>query len=781
MQKDSGARIVVTQSRLLHLFADSASAVKTVCLDDDLGGHHAQDKAALPVPARGDALVNVLYTSGSTGQPKGVMNSQRGMVNILIAATREPWLAAQDRILAVANYNFDIAGVDMFLPLLVGAECHICTTEKARDPKLLMQEIARVRPTMMQATPTRWTTLVQAGWQNREGVKILTLGESLPQALRQHFVHSGWQAWNVYGPTEVSIWSVHEKITATEVNTIGKPIANTQIYILDAYQQPAPVLVPGEICIGGDGVGVGYLNRPELTAEKFVANPFRPGSKMYKSGDVARWRPDGTIEIIGRSDGQVKVRGHRVELGEIEARLATHPGILESAVVVYERDGHKQLAACCALAGGTAAMDLTSSAAVRALREYLQATLPDYMVPSRFVEVPSLPLSPNGKVDRKRLAQIATAAQTTVDEVAPASGASSSAPAIAQPSEQEVDSDIAERLRRIWRGALPVSDVGLDDGFFDLGGDSVMAVTMAARIEREFGRAFGATAIFRFGTIRQIARHLQSLQVAGAARAPDDASKAPEPAAGAPEVSSYDRDCVAIIGISCRLPGANDHWQFWSNLIGGVESIQRLSSEALARAGVPASMLADPNYVPVQAAIDGKQFFDAEFFKASPRDAELMDPQLRLLLQHGWQAVEDAGYAARAIPETGVWIATSHSDYAARVHGARGSAAKGVLASMDEHAPWLFAQSGTIPTLISHRLGFQGPSQAVHSNCSSSLVAVHSAHRSLIAGEVKYALVGAATIFANDSLGHVHQPGLPLSSDGHVRAFDAAADGTVGG
>jgi len=771
MLTDSGARVVVTQSRQLHLFA--GAALRTVCLDDV---PRLQDTAALPAPARGDALAYVMYTSGSTGRPKGVMICHRAVVNFLASMARAPGLDAQDRLLAVTTYSFDISGLEIYLPLVTGAECHICSTEHARDPKLLAQEIARVRPTVMQATPTTWSMLVRIGWQNREGVKILCGGEALPQALRQHFVRSGWDAWNLYGPTETTIWSTIERITAADGGSIGRPIANTRIYILDAYRQAAAVLVPGELCIAGDGLAAGYLDQPTLTAEKFVADPFRPGHKMYRTGDLACWRPDGTIEYLGRGDGQVKVRGHRVELGEIEARLAGYPGISGCAVVVCERDDHEYLAACCVLAGP---LDLTSTATVRALREYLQAGLPDYMVPSRFLGVTALPLTPNGKLDRKRLAEIATAAQRTVEQVVAAS-----APASAPPSSAgapEADSEIVERVRRIWQRVLGSAGMGLDDGFFDLGGDSVMAVTVAARIESEFGCAFGATEMFRFGTIRRIARHLQGPQPAPRMPAPPE----PAPIASAPRVASSsgsadDRDCVAIIGISCQFPGANDHRQFWSNLVHGVESIQRLSPEALARAGVPASTLADANYVPVQATIDGTQFFDAEFFKVSPRDAELMDPQLRLLLQHGWKVVEDAGYAARAIPETGVWIATSRSDYATRAHGTRG-AATGVLGSMHEHVPWLLAQSGTIPTMISHRLGFKGPSQAVHANCSSSLVAINAAYRSLMGGETKYALVGAATIFAGDSLGYVHEAGMPFSSDGHVRTFDAAADGTVGG
>jgi amino acid adenylation domain-containing protein len=780
MVEDSGARYVATESSVASsLPALLGETVQPILLDRE---PEPVPDAVPQAPQLAASLAYVMYTSGSTGRPKGVMVSHRSLVNFLYSMRRAPGMSAGERLMAVTTYSFDIAGLELYLPLLFGAECYLVAGTVARDAELLKREISRVRPHAMQATPTMWSMLLEAGWRNEQRVRVLCGGEPLPPALRRHFVRSGWEAWNLYGPTETTVWSTVERIERPDGNGIGKPIANTQIYLFDAHDRPAPPLALGELCIGGDGLATGYLNRPGLTAEKFVANPFKSGARLYRTGDLAYWRGDGTIEYVGRADAQVKIRGFRVELGEIESRLAAHPRIAACAVIATEHEGHKRMTACCVLRrdGGLDDFDVASPGAAQALREHLRAALPEYMVPARFIAVEAIPLTPSGKVDRRKLADIAAARRD--ESTAPDAG---TAPDPGAPERTDRRHDVERRLRLIWQSALASSDFGPDDGFFDIGGDSVLAVTVAARIETEFGAPFAVTDMFRLATIRAAARHLE--QLAGARKEspvpaePRQPQQEPRQAPEHAQVASSDvRDSVAIIGLSCRFPGANDHREFWNALIDAREGIERLSEQALREAGVPASASDDPAYVPVRASVPGKDLFDADFFKISPRDAQLMDPQLRLLLQHAWSAVEDAGYIGRDIPSTGVFIASSHSDYAARLAAAP-SASAGTASGGERYVAWLFSQPGTIPTTISHRLGFRGPSLAVHSNCSSSLVALHAAFKSLREGEVRQALVGAATVFAADSAGYLHASGLNFSSDGRVKTFDAAADGMIGG
>ncbi|WP_313916887.1 SDR family NAD(P)-dependent oxidoreductase, partial [Tahibacter sp.] len=335
---------------------------------------------------------------------------------------------------------------------------------------------------------------------------------------------------------------------------------------------------------------------------------------------------------------------------------------------------------------------------------------------------------------------------------------------------------IEARLSRIWCEVLDVAAVDPRAGFFDIGGDSVSAVLLAEQIAAQFGCEFPVTEVFRFGSVRRISEALAATQSVGArfdAAVPAAAPSRPA-AAPAPATDSY-AGCIAIIGLACHFPGARHHEQFWENLVNGVDSIA--VAPPAARDAAPARPGAHSVYA--WGNIEGKEFFDAEFFQVAARDAHLMDPQLRLLLQQAWAAVEDAGYVPGEIPDTGVFTASSHNDYATLL--SRGLAAdSGMLTDSDQYVAWLLSQSGTIPTMISHRLGLTGPSLAVHSNCSSSLVAMHTAQRSVLAGESRQAIVGAATVSGTTLHGYVHLKGLNFSRDGRVKTFDADADGMVG-
>ncbi|HEY0836160.1 MAG TPA: amino acid adenylation domain-containing protein, partial [Azospirillum sp.] len=760
MLEDSRAALVLTQSAFLPAVRAMATAagpgrITALALDAPLDTPLEAGADPATEPADPDHLAYVIYTSGSTGLPKGVMVPHRALTNFLCSMATQPGMTAGERLLAVTTYCFDIAVLELFLPLVTGGCCCICPTEAVNDAAALRDEIRRLRPGIMQATPATWTMLFHAGWRNEEGVRILCGGEPLPLELKAQLVAGGGEVWNMFGPTETTIWSTLASVTGGDAAiSIGRPIANTQVHILDRYGRLAPPGLPGELCIGGDGLARGYLNRPELTAEKFIANPFAPGTRLYRTGDLARWTADGVLEHLGRLDHQVKIRGYRVELEEIEAWLDRHPAVRESVVVARDRQGGKQLVAYYVAAPG-----LERPPSQAQLKAHLAGHLPDYMVPAACVALAELPLTPNGKKDRKALQARTPAVEREEAARAPETG-------------------LEREVLAIWRALLNLDAIGVTDGFFALGGDSVTSVILAQRISAAFGVPFRAPDLFKHATVREISAHIAEARGRAApksAPAQTAPNRRPDPAPGAGSLPDHYRDSLAIVGISCHLPGAADVAEFWENLRQGRESSRRLSEEELRRAGVPDDVIRHPDFVPLQYSMDGKDLFDPGFFNISPKNAVFMDPQFRLLLQHSWQAIEDAGYVPGAIPDTAVFMSASNGFYKTLLHNS------GIVEAADEYAAWIAGQGGTIPTMVSYQLGLKGPSFAVHSNCSSSLVGLYLARQAILAGEARCALVGAATLFPIPGAGHLHLPGMNVSSDGHCRAFDAAADGLVGG
>ena len=584
MVRDSGAKILLTQSGLKpglefwNAGASNGSHRTVIELDrqwpDIPKAGEARTLARRVTP---DHLAYLIYTSGTTGNPKGVMIPHRAVVNFLTSMRQEPGLGPNDRLLAVTNLSFDIAGLELFLPLTQGAQCWLCPAATAGDPERLRETIRRVRPTIMQATPSTWKMLFHAGWRNEERVRIWCGGEALSEDLARAFIDGGMEAWNLYGPTETTIWSTIQRIEGAVPIGIGRPIANTRVYILDRLDQPVPVGVAGELLIAGEGLARGYWNRPELTAAKFVELPFLPGERAYRTGDLACWREDGTLRCLGRADHQVKLRGHRIELEEIECHLNRHVGIRDSAVVVREHQGAKQLIAYYVPSARNG-----KSLPLGNLGADLRRILPDYMVPVFFIPLDEIPLTPNGKKDRRALMARPIAVQTQGEESPPAT-------------------KLEESVLAIWREVLGVANVRPTDALFNVGGDSVSAVMIAERLSRTFEVPFSTTDLFRHPTARAVASHLASLGARAAERQPsgtpaEDSKSEREPApAPCPE---YYRDSLAIIGISCQFPGAETHQAFWSNLRAGAHSAVYFSREELRRAGVPDHLASNPRLFP---------------------------------------------------------------------------------------------------------------------------------------------------------------------------------------
>ena len=483
MLEDASAPVVLTERTIAAQLP--AGARMALDVDDLLVMSDVADVADVDGGAAAEDPAYVIFTSGSTGRPKGVRIPHRAAVNFLASMAREPGLRADDRLCAITTLSFDIALLELMLPLTVGARVVLADRATAADGPALAALLEGSGTTVLQATPATWRMLLESGWRGHPGLRMLCGGEALPRELADRLLACGSALWNVYGPTETTVWSTLERVVAGDGPVaIGHPIANTQVYIVDKAMQLVPAGLPGELLIGGTGVALDYLDRPELTAEKFIRDPFglRPGGRLYRTGDLARWRRDGRLEALGRIDHQVKLRGFRIELGEIEAVLLQGEGIAQSVVVCREdRPGDKRLVAY--LVPASAADDIP------ALRSRLRERLPDYMLPSAFVGLDRLPLTPNGKIDRRALPVPEAEAFGAADETEPRT-----------PEEAT--------LAALWAEILGRPRIGIHDNFFHLGGHSLLATQLVARMQAAFGGDITLRMVFEAPTVAGFAERL---------------------------------------------------------------------------------------------------------------------------------------------------------------------------------------------------------------------------------------------------------------------------------
>jgi amino acid adenylation domain-containing protein len=456
--EDAGADVVLTQTALAKTWQFGNAEV--VHLDGDWAAIARADAAAPMGVVSADDVAYVIYTSGSTGRPKGVEIPHRAVVNLLQSMLVKPGLVETDVLAAVTTLSFDISGLELFLPLCAGARVAIVSRETAQFGIKLLEYLKEIKATVVQATPVTWQQLLEAGWNGEPALKVLCGGEAFPRELADELAKRAASVWNMYGPTETTIWSSASEVKSGDGPVpIGPPIANTKFFVLDQQLQIVPIGVPGELFIAGVGLARGYHNRPELTAERFVPNPFDIGERMYRTGDLVRRRPDGALEFLGRLDNQIKLRGFRIELGEIESVLAGYPGVAQAVVSVREDvAGEKRLI------GYVVAKDSVLGAPE--LREHLLKSLPAYMAPAAYVTLEAFPMTPNGKVDRAALpapdwsrqqAEMSYAAPRSRDE---------------------------ETMAAIWAEVLRLERVGIRDNLFDLGADSLHVFQITARANK---------------------------------------------------------------------------------------------------------------------------------------------------------------------------------------------------------------------------------------------------------------------------------------------------------
>jgi amino acid adenylation domain-containing protein len=488
--EDSRAPVLLTRERLRGVLPVVANgAARVVSLDEGWEESLPGLVGDLEPGAGPESQAYAIYTSGSTGRPKGVQVPHRGLVSFLASMARRPGFAAGDVMVAVTPISFDIAALELYLPLAAGGRVVIASRETAADGARLAALLAGSGATALQGTPATWGLLLGAGWRGSAGLAALCGGEALPPALAADLLPRVGSLWNLYGPTETTVWSAVEGVRDAARISLGRPIGNTRLHLLDRAGDPVPAGVPGELLIGGAGLARGYLGRPDLTAERFVPDPFgslwgEPGGRLYRTGDLARFRPDGTVEYLGRIDHQIKLRGFRIELGEIEAALRTHPAVGESAVVVREdRPGDRRLVAY--------SVAREERPGVEDLRLFLRERLPEPMVPSLFVFLERLPLTPNGKVDRRSLpTPEADRPELAVSFVSP-------------------QSETERAVAAIWQEVLGLERVGIHDNFFDLGGHSLLAAEVHGKLQARLQADVTLVELLQYPTVHALASRLR--------------------------------------------------------------------------------------------------------------------------------------------------------------------------------------------------------------------------------------------------------------------------------
>ena len=700
-----------------------------------------------PLEVQGSAAY-VLYTSGSTGEPKGVRMGHAPLVNLLHWQNAASTAGPGTRTLQFAPLSFDVSFQEIFATLTTGGTL-VLLEEEQLDLASLLDFVAAQQVNRLFLPFVALQALAELAVANQRFPaslqEVMTAGEQLkitPQLTAFFAALPGCVLYNQYGPTECHVVTQLRLAGPASawppLPTIGQAIDKVEVIILDESLALLPVGEVGEICLGGACLAEGYLNRPALTAEKFIdwLAPDGVPARLYRTGDLGRALPDGSIEYLGRHDDQVKIRGHRVELGEVEVALAELPGISQAVVVAREMAGQRQLVAY-VVATAIGARDVST------LRQSLARRLPDYMLPTAFVWLAELPKTTSGKVDKKAL---------------PAP--SRTRPELAEPFRRPT-TPAEKQVAALWAELLALDEVGRDDNFFELGGNSLLAQKTVALLQQQ-QLALPITKLYQWPTAAGIGRFL-----APASAAQPVAESQPTPVNTAGD--------IAIIGLAGRFPGAATVEELWAVLRDGRETIRFFTEEEL-DASIPDQLKNDPLYVRARGVVDNADQFDAPFFNLTPKLAEVMDPQQRVFLEIAWEALEQAGY----LPQTyggrvGVFAGSGNNTY--YPHNVLPNPA--AVAQIGAFQAMTANEKDYIASRTAYHLNLKGPAVSVYSACSTSLLAIAQAVQSLRSGQCDVALAGGASITAPLRSGHLYQEGAMLSPDGHCRSFDAQAQGTV--
>ena len=715
----------------------------------------ATGSVALP-PTEAGPLTFVLYTSGSTGEPKGVAMGPDALTNLIRWQNQHSAAGVGTRTLQFATLSFDVSIQEITTTLSTGGTLVMLTEAQRQDfsalldvmiqerinrlflPFVALQHLAELAVSRQQF-PTSLTEIMTAGEQLKMTPQLVAFCAALP----------GLTLYNQYGPTETHVVTqlalTGDPASWPRLPAIGQAIDNVTIYLLTPDQQLVAPGGVGELCVGGAGLAEGYLNQPARTAERFItwASPAGPAVRLYRTGDLARWLPNGNLEFLGREDGQVKIRGHRVELGEVEVLLATLPGVSQVAVTTWQPE--PDLTELVAYLVPTDA----ALASPTALRRAAAQMLPAYMLPAAYVLLAEFPKTSSGKIDRRALPAPATQARAAL-------GTPYQAPRT--PTER--------RLAAAWAPLLRLDKVGATDNFFELGGTSLLAQQAVARLRAEAGYQLPVTKLYQYPTVAGVAAYLdqQAVQVL-----------TPLAAEQASENQPLTTDSeIAVIGMGGRFPGAATIEELWDVLREGRETIRFFTEEEL-DASVPAALRTDPRYVRARGILDHAEEFDAAFFKLNPRLAAAMDPQQRVFLELAWEVLEQTGHLpAHYAGRVGVFAGAGNNTYHlnnVQTHP--------VAEQLGDFQVMTVNEKDYLALRVAYTLDLRGPAVSVQSACSTSLLAVAQAVQSLRAGQCEVALAGGVSITVPVRSGYLAQEGAMLSPDGHCRPFDAAAQGTI--
>lgn len=757
MLNDSKIKIVLAQDELKNIFRNKVSEIILIDKEwEKIEKESPENPSHINKP---ENLAYVLFTSGSTGKPKGVGMIHKALMNLIHWQKTKTNLGVAAKTLQFAPISFDVSFQELFTTWTTGGTLVLIEDNFRLNAIKLLEFINKEKIERLFLPFIALQHLSEVADENKifpESLKdVITAGEQLQ--ITKHVSNffkalPNCKLHNHYGPTESHVVTSYimegtpDKWSA--LPPIGKPISNTKIYLLDEKLNPVGIGEEGELYIGGIALARGYVNRDDLTAERFLKNPFDEG-RIYKTGDLAKYLPDGNIEYLGRADGQVKVRGYRIELGEIEVALGKHNSVNQCVVIVREDEpGDKRLVAY-------VIPKSENEFHQNDLRKFVKDKLPDYMMPSAFVQMKVFPRTPSGKVDKRNLPK----------------------PEFKRP---ELDSiyvepktDLEKTLSKIWSSLLKIDKVGVNDNFFDLGGNSLMALQMIAKLKTEHGIDLPVVKLYQHPEISSIVKFLSSDSTSQSYAERAKARIVKEKSLS--NVISNVEDGIAIIGMAGRFPGAKNTDELWKILSEGKETTRFFSKQEL-DATIPSEIKNDSFYIPARGVIDDADKFDAAFFGVNPKVAELMDPQQRIFLEVAWESLENAGYCSENFNGMiGVFAGIGNNTYYLNnvlLH-------KNLVERVGSFQVMTANEKDYIATRIAHEMNLTGPALSIHTACSTSLVAVAVAFENLINNKCDMAIAGGISITSPINSGHIYNEGGMFSSDGHTRPFDANATGTV--